>query len=277
MSSALPPPTLLDRLKAVVRRVAGLVRERGRVVPLRAPTPVAAAVSPELRGLAKEWLATKLRALSALSALMRRIEAGDVLARPVGLGRAPARCVVAEPSTAEPVVRAEIAPAARLPRGFGWMCAFGPDVRTNGAAFGAWLNQPWPQALVMAAPGRMARLIGPILTATGENRPDWFPKQKPRGKAAPRADETRNAAETAATSSPAPESEDTQTRRSGAVPLYQYDFAMSCAPLWCAVLPAEQGDAGRLLRAPTRSDFFVQRLRRATRFPQRCVHFVTIR
>jgi hypothetical protein len=44
-----------------------------------------------------------------------------------------------------------------------------------------WLNAPAARAMVLAAPQRMARLIGPILTATGQRRPEWFPVAATRG------------------------------------------------------------------------------------------------
>ncbi len=120
-----------------------------------------------LRAVARSWMAAKVRALSAL---MRRIEAGEPLASPVGVSR---RTAVG--GAGAPAARTPGSPEDRLPRCFGWMCAFGPNVRRDGMAFAELLNQPAIKAKVLAAPERMARLIGPMLTATGERRPDWFP------------------------------------------------------------------------------------------------------
>jgi hypothetical protein len=159
--------TLLHRVKAVVRRVGRPVAERMRAVRItpNAPMQEAAPISPALHGLMQGWMRIRLRALSAL---MERIRSGETLERPVVvLSRAK--------SAGTPMTRDAGPPQERLPHGFGWMCAFGPDVRRDGAAFAAWLNEPWMKAMVLAAPERMAGLIGPILTATGEPRPHWFP------------------------------------------------------------------------------------------------------
>ncbi len=169
--------TLLNRVKAIVRGVARPVAERTPVVRARAPV---AAISAVLRGRAQRWMRTKLQALSAL---MRRIEAGQKLSQPV---RTPITRAGADARAAWVAVP----PEERLPRGFGWMCAFGPDVRCDGAAFVEWLNEPVQQAMILAAPERMVRLIGPILTATGASRPEWFPVVEKRRKRSshPRAD-----------------------------------------------------------------------------------------
>jgi hypothetical protein len=161
--------TLLDRVKAVVRRVARPGAERARQMAARTPpyVPAEGPVSPLLGGLAQGWMAAKLRAVSAL---MRRIEAGETIASPATAARA---AVVAGQSV--PVTRGTVPPEARLPRGFGWMCGLSSDVRRDGAAFVELLNEPWMKAKVLAAPERMAGLIGPILTATGQARPEWFP------------------------------------------------------------------------------------------------------
>ncbi len=156
--------TLLHRVKAVVRRVARAA-ERVTPVPAHMAAAATAPISPVLRGLVQGWMSAKVRALSALT---RRIEAGDAVDRPVVFSRR-----AHEPYAL--LERAPIPPEERLPRGFGWMCAFGPDVRRDGAAFAAWLNEPAMKAKVLAAPKKMAHLIGPILTATGERKPDWFP------------------------------------------------------------------------------------------------------
>jgi hypothetical protein len=42
------------------------------------------------------------------------------------------------------------------------------------------LNAPATQAMILAAPERMAPLIGPILTATGTEKPEWFHKARKR-------------------------------------------------------------------------------------------------
>jgi hypothetical protein len=104
---------------------------------------------------------------------MRRIEAGEMLAAPV---RAP----IAATRAVAPVARDGVPIEERVPQRFGWMCASGPNVRRDGEAFVEWLNQPATQAIVLAAPERMARLIGPILTATGQRRPGWFPLEAKR-------------------------------------------------------------------------------------------------
>ncbi len=151
---------LLDRVKAIVRRVARPVAERVRAVQADAATPC----SPVLCGAAQRWMSGKVRALSAL---MRRIEAGETSDTTVR-----ARSVAHDVDA--PSVRAALPPQERLPRGFGWMCTLGPNVRRDGRAFSHWLNDPAMQAMVLAEPERMARVIGPILTATGEAKPDWF-------------------------------------------------------------------------------------------------------
>jgi hypothetical protein len=156
--------TLLHRVKAVVRRVARPGTERAR--PVAADRPV----SPVLCGLAQGWMRTRLRALSAL---MRRIEAGERLDKPA---RAPS-------AARGPTAPAEVVPDERLPRGFGWMCAFGADVRQDGQAFAEWLGEPWMRAVVLAAPESMARAIRPILHATGTARPEWFPAVPKRRRA----------------------------------------------------------------------------------------------
>jgi hypothetical protein len=156
--------TLLDRVKAVVRRVARPAAYRARPGEIDTTAHAAEAlISPVVRGLARGWMSAKLRALSSL---MRRIEAGAT-----SPGRAPS----AQSQRDVAVVRSALPPEERLPRGFGWMCGFGPDVQRDGRAFAEWLNEPAMKAKVLAEPERMARLIGPILTATGAARPEWFP------------------------------------------------------------------------------------------------------
>jgi hypothetical protein len=78
--------TLLDRVKAVVRRVARPGAERARQMAARTPpyVPAEGPVSPLLGGLAQGWMAAKLRAVSAL---MRRIEAGETIASPATAAR----------------------------------------------------------------------------------------------------------------------------------------------------------------------------------------------
>jgi hypothetical protein len=164
--------TLLDRVKAIVRRVARPAAEQTRRMPVDS-TSAPAPISPEMGSAANGWLRTKLRALSAL---MRRIEAGESLERP-------ARLPVARRRGDLPVIRDAVPPEERLPRGFGWMCAVGPDVRGDGAAFVEWLSEPHMQAKMQAAPERMAHVIGPILNATGAQKPTWFPVLSKRVKA----------------------------------------------------------------------------------------------
>jgi hypothetical protein len=158
--------TVLDRVKAIVRRVARPMEGRMRIARLDAAklAPVQGPISPVMRGVVKSWLSAKLRALSAL---MERIRAGETVDPPVSASFA-RRTAVAS------AVREVVPPEERLPTGFGWMCGFGPNVRRDGAAFAAWLNEPAMQAMVLAAPVKMAGLIGPILTATGQSRPEWF-------------------------------------------------------------------------------------------------------
>jgi hypothetical protein len=157
--------TLLDRVKAIVRRAAGPVAERVRPEPSHAAAgcTVDRPISPALRRRAQGWMAAKLQALSKL---MRRVEADDVRKPPAHMRRA---------ASSAPTTRIPGLPEERLPRGFGWMCPFGPTVRIDGRAFAELLDEPWMKAKVLAAPERMAGLIGPILTATGERRPAWFP------------------------------------------------------------------------------------------------------
>jgi hypothetical protein len=154
--------TLLHRVRAVVRRAVRPGAERARAVPAEAADRP---VSPELRGRARAWMRAKLRALSAL---MRRIEAGARLDQP-------ARALRGARAQAAPCVPADAVAGERLPRGRGWMCAFGPNVGRDGAAFADWLAEPWMRAKVAAAPEHMARAIWPILHATGTARPEWFP------------------------------------------------------------------------------------------------------
>jgi hypothetical protein len=159
--------TLLRRVKAVVRRVARPVAACARRAAAGASERQAQAISPVLRGAAGEWMRARLRALSAV---MRRIEAGERLDRP---GRRSRR--TASRGDGARGERGLLPPEARLPRGFGWMCAFVPEVRRDGAAFAAWLGEPAMQARFSAAPETMARAVGPILTAVGQGRPEWFP------------------------------------------------------------------------------------------------------
>jgi hypothetical protein len=166
--------TLLDRVKAVVRRVARPVVQRIRPVP--AVVVPDGLISPAVRGLMHTWLSAKL---NALSAVMRRIEAGELPRAPV---RAPR---MGNTNAAD--ARDIGSPEDRLPRGFGWMCAFGPDVREDGAAFAAWLSEPAMQAMVQAAPEHMAKVISPILAAVGQRRPDWIPVAPKRARARHRA------------------------------------------------------------------------------------------
>jgi hypothetical protein len=164
MFSAPSLVTLLDRVKAVVRRLARPGAERARRVPATTQAPVAA-ISPELHALAWAWMSAQLRLLSAL---MARIAAGEPLDLPVRGGfTADQEGLPEEPVAGQP--------DGRLPCGFGWMCGLGPDLRRDGQAFAELLNEPWMKAMVLAAPERMACLIAPILQATGQATPDWFP------------------------------------------------------------------------------------------------------
>jgi hypothetical protein len=164
--------TLLDRAKAIVRRVARPAAERARGAVASAP----GAIPPALRGVARAWLSAKLRALSALT---RRIDAGETLERPIRSSR------VATGADAQ-AARDCVAPGERprLPRGFGWMCALEANMREDGASFAVWLGEPWMKAKVLAAPEEMARVVGPILTAMGQHMPDWFQKRSRRADGA---------------------------------------------------------------------------------------------
>jgi hypothetical protein len=168
--------TLLDRVRAIVRRVVRPAVGSTRAVPAGAvrEKPVQAPFSPVLRGLVEDWMSAKLRALSALT---RRIEAGEPVEPPLAAPRETAARAVDRS-----LARTAIPPEERLPRGFGWMCACGPNVRQDGEAFAAWLNEPAMKTKVLAAPERMARLISPLLTATGQRRPDWFPERAKRAR-----------------------------------------------------------------------------------------------
>ncbi len=173
--------TLLHRVKAVVRRVVRPVAARAR--PMATEKAASAPISPVMRGIVQDWMSAKLRALSAL---MRRIEAGEEFGPAVRSPRAATREDGAEP-------RAPVPPEERLPRGFGWMCSFGPDVRADGALFAAWLNEPVMKAKVLAAPEQMVRAIAPILTATGAAQPEWFPAvaKRRKGSALPKRGRSR--------------------------------------------------------------------------------------
>ncbi len=134
------------------------------------------ALSPVMRGRARDWLRRRLRALSALT---RRISCGELPDKPAGEAGGPRLAVRMGVDGA--ATRAAV-PLARLPRGFGWMCAFGPKVQADGAAFAAWLGEPAMRAMMAAAPESMARVVGPILTATGQPTPEWFPRRAKRVK-----------------------------------------------------------------------------------------------
>ncbi len=129
-----------------------------------------------MRGRARDWLRRRLRALSALT---RRISCGELPDKPAGEAGGPRLAVRMGVDGA--ATRAAV-PLARLPRGFGWMCAFGPKVQADGAAFAAWLGEPAMRAMMAAAPESMARVVGPILTATGQPTPEWFPRRAKRVK-----------------------------------------------------------------------------------------------
>jgi hypothetical protein len=161
--------TLLHRAKAVVRRVVGTAAARARGVPAGVAPET---ISGELRRTTRDWMRGKLRALSALT---RRIEAGERPDLPVPSWREAAAGDVSKERRAVPA-------EARLPRGFGWMCAVEPTIRQAGAAFADWLSEPATQAKVLAAPQAMARAISPILHATGATPPDWFPVVGKRAK-----------------------------------------------------------------------------------------------
>ncbi len=156
--------TLLDRVKAVVRRVVRPAVERS--VRLTASSPATQPVSAALRDMARGWMSAKL---NALWGLMRRIDTGQTIEP----SASPSRRAHVNRISAQGL-RETASQEERLPRGFGWMCAFEANARLDGQAFAEWLNEPATQAMVMCAPGRMARLMGPLLNATGQRRPEWF-------------------------------------------------------------------------------------------------------
>jgi hypothetical protein len=115
-----------------------------------------------------DWLYPRQRAINAL---IRRIAAGTLRKSPVYAPRA-----VRPRDAAEIAARVPLPPEKVLPRGFGWLCRWAPETRRVGVDLGQLLNAPEMKEMVLAAPGQMTRLLGPLLTATGEAKPDWFPK-----------------------------------------------------------------------------------------------------
>jgi hypothetical protein len=172
------PTTLRERLGALVRLVAGYVGDRTRPGPVHVRGP--GLIPPAFCTLVQEWLFARQRAMSEL---IWRMETGRWRSPPV---RAP-RQRAPDAARVSPA-RTHCAPERVLPRVLGWLCRWAPEVRRAGMQIAALLNEPETREKVLAAPGQFARLIGPILTATGERKPDWFPKGPKRTK--------RNAAST---------------------------------------------------------------------------------
>ncbi len=201
MFSAAFLSTLLHRVKAVLRRA---VQEGVRPeVPAAADASVPDSIAPALRGRTQVWLRAKLRALTAV---MRRIEAGERFEQPIVSSRSAAEV---------PRGGLKIPHEERMPRGFGWMCGLGPNVRRDGAAFAAWLHAPAMRAMVLAAPVEMARAISPILAAVGERRPVWFPVARRGNNTRPLGERNDHIGfDTDDTSSPSSGSGPGMTRRS---------------------------------------------------------------
>jgi hypothetical protein len=161
-----PTGTIIERFAALVRRLSGHVGSRTRQVP--AFPPGHRLIPLAFCQLVMDWLYPRQRAINAL---IRRIAAGTLRKSPVYAPR------TARPrDAAESAARTPLPPEKVLPRGFGWLCRWAPETRRVGVDLGELLNEPEMKEMVLAAPGQMTRLLGPLLTATGEARPDWFPK-----------------------------------------------------------------------------------------------------
>ncbi len=179
-----PPHTMIERMAVLFQRVSGLVGTRTRQVP--AFPPGHRLIPLPFCQLVMDWLFPRQRAVIAL---MRRIEAGTLRKSPAYTPRAtPPR------DAANSAARTPVPPEKILPRGFAWLCRWAPETRRVGVDLGELLNEPKMKEMVLAAPGQMTRLLGPMLTATGERKPEWFPappKRKRRRRS--RAPEARAA------------------------------------------------------------------------------------
>jgi hypothetical protein len=167
-----PTGTIIERFAALVWRLSGHVGSRTRAVP--ASPPGHRLIPLAFCQLVMDWLYPRQRAINAL---IRRIAAGTLRKSPVYAPRA-----VKQQDAAEIAARAPLPPEKVLPRGFGWLCRWAPETRRVGVDLGELLNEPEVKEMVLAAPGQMTRLLGPMLTATGEARPDWFPKPPKRAR-----------------------------------------------------------------------------------------------
>ncbi len=168
------PTTLRERLSALAHLVAGYVGDRTRPGPVHVRGP--GLIPLAFCTLVQEWLFVRQRAMSHVIWLME-----------TGRWRAPrvraARTVRADGSAALVSPTRPAPPAEQvLPRGLGWLCRWAPEVSHGGAQIAALLEEPELKEKVLAAPARMVRLIGPILTATGQRRPAWFPKAPTRAR-----------------------------------------------------------------------------------------------
>ncbi len=165
-----PTGTIIERFAALVWRLSGNVGSRTRAVP--AFPPGQRLIPQAFCQLVMDWLYPRQRAINEL---IRRIAAETLRKSPVYAPRA------AKPrDAAESAARTPLPPEKVLPRGFGWLCRWAPETRRVGVELGELLNEPEMKEMVLAAPGQMTRLLGPMLTATGEARPDWFPKPPKR-------------------------------------------------------------------------------------------------
>jgi hypothetical protein len=167
-----PTGTIIERFAALVWRLSGHVGSRTRAVP--ASPPGHRLIPLAFCQLVMDWLYPRQRAINAL---IRRIAAGTLRKSPVYAPRA-----VRPRDAAEIAARTPLPPEKVLPRGFGWLCRWAPETRRVGVELGELLNAPEMKEMVLAAPGQMTRLLGPMLTATGEARPDWFPKPPKRAR-----------------------------------------------------------------------------------------------
>ncbi len=164
-----PTGTIIERFAALVWRLSGHVGSRTRAVP--AVPPGHRLIPLAFCQLVMDWLYPRQRAINAL---IRRIASGTLRKSPVYAPRA------VRDGAAAPAARTPLPPEKVLPRGFGWLCRWAPETRRVGVDLGELLNAPEMKEMVLAAPGQMTRLLGPMLTATGEARPDWFPKAPKR-------------------------------------------------------------------------------------------------
>jgi hypothetical protein len=175
---ALPPnASLAQRLSAVVMGVVVALGERTRRVPHGArvhhlvPQPVYDRILAWLR-------ARRLR----IEALIDRIRAGT-LRQPRAHAPRPDAAGVA-PEGVAPRPRGMVPPQDRIPALFGWVCHWAPEAGFAGQDLSLLLEDAEMKALVLAAPGPMARLWTPLLNALGRPKPEWFPKPPKRRRRA---------------------------------------------------------------------------------------------